>query len=319
MKIMVAGQQDYPEYLRMLVVGESGVNKTEFACNAPNPLFISCNTSNLPVLSTHGVRYINANSEKDLLQVKTFLTSEDVPENVWGPVETLVIDDLEELQRKLFLEKLRKEKRSDIKRDDWNWISQRMNAILSGLNEIKAHIIYLSSAKEISVDDSTYLEPALQGAFSDQIHNYVDISALLVSTSYNASVDNETLEELSEGEDSMNPEESRVLITVPSSWARWPKNTVLQPSMLDVTNTTICDIIDSMKVMRASISDSSVLFTVDTETKEEPTKEESPKEKSVTIPGMSTDEQIKDLLKQNKDKNPSTKKKKGALVYGTNA
>lgn len=314
MKIMTAGKQDYPEHLRMLVVGESGVGKTDFACSAPNPLFISFNESSLPVLSAHGLRYINANSEKDLLQVKAFLTEAKVPEG-WGPIETLVIDDLEELQRKLFIGKLAKEKRSDIKRDDWNWISQRMNAILSGLNEIPINIIYLSSAKVVQTDDELYLDPALQGSISNQIHNYVDVSALLVNSSYSASVDSETLEEL-EDEVELEAQESRLLITVPCSWARWPKNNLLKGSISEVHEYIIYDMIDEIHKVRDGLPDNSMLLDSDSRVEEEAPAKDEPKE--INIPGMSTASQIEDLLNK-KDESPSTQKKKGALVYGTNA
>lgn len=167
MDIELSGPKQWPEYLRVLVGGDPGTGKTTFATTFPNPFFVMCNGGEATLSRHHGIPFLRAESEQDLFWVKEQITSGDVlfPEY---EIKTLVIDSLDDLQRKLLLSRLLSEGRAETKIEDWGWLAKRLNAIFETLANLPVHLVVTS---KLNNETERLL---LQGQFSEQIHNYVD-------------------------------------------------------------------------------------------------------------------------------------------------
>lgn len=181
MQLNVSGSDQWPKYIRSLVVGQPGVGKTTFAAGFENPIFANTACGLTTLARIGNVPFVNILLESDLLDLKNALDrSPEEREKLFGrKVDTLVVDTVDELQRILLVERLASERRSEIEIKDWGWISDRLHAIFSGLCQLQMNIIFITHTKEVTVAESTYIKPAIAGSFCEAIHGYVDMSLLM--------------------------------------------------------------------------------------------------------------------------------------------
>jgi hypothetical protein len=184
-ELRTAGGDEYPNRLRMLVVGPPGAGKTTLAASFPNPIFATAG-GDLTTLSRIGtVPYVNVGSIKDLYYLKLALDrpTEEITELFGRKVETLVIDTVDELQRILLWEHVSNEGRTDTVAGDWGWIAERFHTIFQGLKQLDLHLLVLARTKDVHYsNDRVVIQPALGGAFAESVHKYVDVSAYLEAT-----------------------------------------------------------------------------------------------------------------------------------------
>jgi hypothetical protein len=244
-KVHTTGQDDYGQHLRLLVAGQPGAGKTRFSATAPNPLFANAR-GGLMSIADRGVRYVNIGSEAEMLQMKLMLDGfgMSVEEHFHGPVDTLVIDTLDEFQRILMTERLASQKRAETTAGDWGWLSQRMHTIVEGLCKLPMHIIFVTHLKEVTdgVTGQLFFKPSLQGSFCEQVSQYMDM-ALLITARHYSTGGPELIEEMGRdpymSEDTAVHFDSRTMITYPSAMYEWVKDLsgVLPPEMeLDFQN-----------------------------------------------------------------------------------
>lgn len=183
MLIQTTGSGDYHSLLRMFVGGQPGAGKTRFAATFPNPIYANCRGGMMSI-ADKGVPYTNINSIADLLELKLGL--EGTPEEreaLFGrPVDTLVIDTIDEFVRIMLAERLWHEKRTETSASDYGWLGQRLHTIFEGLDTLPVHVIVLGHLKDVTDDNGKlFIKPGIVGAFCDQIHQYMDYSLLLQS------------------------------------------------------------------------------------------------------------------------------------------
>lgn len=184
MKVLRTGDAEFSQHTKMLLVGQPGAGKSRFAATAPNPLFANA-YGGMMSLSDKAVRYVNVTSEVDMQALKMMLAGwdETTEAHFGGPVETLVVDTLDEFQRILMAERLASQKRTETTPADWGWLGQRMHTIVDALVKLPMNVIFITHLKDVS-DGKTgqlFLKPALQGAFGDQVSQYVDFALLVQS------------------------------------------------------------------------------------------------------------------------------------------
>lgn len=301
-----AGKADVSPYVRALVASHQGVCSTKFALTAPNPLF-AATAACLPPLAEAGARFVKVETEEELFALKLLLagSAEERNKRLGFPVDTLVFDCLDEFQRRILIERVLKQKRTETTFEDWNWISQKLNAILEGFSELDLNIIVLTHLTNIEETDS--VKPNIQGAFCSQIHNHVDYAFYL------GVQDDPTV--LLEGEDvSLDNlsllKSSYYLQTRPSSKVQWAHdNTGTLPDFIDLTFENDFDTILVSRKNLTLAESSSIEVTLDEpEEKQEPetpaVEEEISRDDSVV--GMTSVTDIKSLLaakKNNKTNN----------------
>jgi hypothetical protein len=180
--VNVSGDAEFPSRVRALVVGQPGVGKTDLGTRFPNPLFVHAG-SNLTTLAQIGdIPYVTFGAEKDLHNVKVALDrSAEEREALFGrPIDTLVIDTVDQIQRIMMAGRLARENRTDPEYTDWNWIANRLHAIFDTLYKLDVNLVILAHTKDVNIDpDRISFKPALAGAFCDGVHEYVDYSLLL--------------------------------------------------------------------------------------------------------------------------------------------
>jgi hypothetical protein len=183
MNIQTAGSPNpYFNQLRMLVAGQSGAGKTRFAATFPNPIWADCR-GGLMSVADKGVKSVKITCEADLLELRLTLDalSKEREERFGFPVDTLVLDTVDEFQRTLLAERLIHEKRAETTASDYGWLGQRLHTIFESLMDLPVHVVVLSHLKDVTDGDGgqLFVKPGLAGAFADQIHQYVDYSLLI--------------------------------------------------------------------------------------------------------------------------------------------
>jgi hypothetical protein len=160
------------------------------------------------------IPYVQVNSSLELLQLKNVMTQDpEVRFRMLGSkVETLVIDTIDEVQRMFIRERLKETKKETMSLPDWGWLGEQMTAVLTGFRNLEMNVVFTCHGKETRDDEKgkVSIKPGLQGAISDQIAGYVDLSLLLKTRLTTVIVNGETQRKL-----------ERVLQTYPDSNHDW--------------------------------------------------------------------------------------------------
>jgi hypothetical protein len=209
--INFCGEDEYPSHMRVLIVGQPGVGKTTLAAQFPNPLWINAACGITTLARIGGIPYVDFTCEMDLFNVKQLVDSGDAENLIGRPIETIVIDSVDEMQRLLLIERLNNERRAETKLDDWGWLNARMHAIFGGLSQLPVNLVVIAHTKDVNVGDEVIFKPALGGQFCEHIHEYVDMSLWMHANTLIPS----------EETDSENISVERWLLTTPHYEAEW--------------------------------------------------------------------------------------------------
>lgn len=260
-EVKIAGRDEYPSHIRLLLVGQPGVGKTRLAASFPNPIFAN-SSGGLTTLSQIGkVPYVTVESERDLYELKLALErSAEEREELFGrPVDTLVIDSIDEFQRFVMASRLKQMGRQDTLPEDWGWIATRLNKILAGLCQLELDIVIISRTKDVSMgSDLTVVKPNLGGSFCEGIHRYVHSSLWMRAHT--------ELELEFDAPEATEPGVHRQLLASPHRAAEWchDKTGQLPITMIaDDPDYVVADIRERILGARDEVISDSQVFTVD--------------------------------------------------------
>lgn len=183
--IEFSGKKNLAKYIRLLLAGEVAAPLTEVAMTAPKPLWLSVNANTSALAGKTNIPFITVEDDEDLFIIKNLIKDGTIN------CETVVIDRLDDLQRKMFLKRMIKEKRDFLKSEDWNWMEAKLNQIIGAFAGLEKHLIIISATKEVGGFDGQDLvtRPDIQGGFANDIYSYVDY-AFLVTPEYSSQQDN---------------------------------------------------------------------------------------------------------------------------------
>lgn len=261
----------------MLVAGEVGAPLTEFAMTAPKPFWISINSNGSALATKHNLPFINVEDDESLLDIKNLIKDDTIN------CDTIVIDRLDELQRKMFLKRMIKEKRDFLKSEDWNWMEAKLNQIIGAFCGLEKNVIILCASKEAGGFDGQdfVTRPDIQGGFSNDIYSYVDY-AFLATPEYKPSEEKSF---------------EASLRTSPSHRYPWIFDKTKELSNFDIT---IDDVAFSV------IAKSREFFVGSLADNKEPIElqvgEVTTSEEKQLLTGMSKDDKLNKLLQKNKNK-----------------
>ncbi len=188
MQVKRTGQAEYGLYIKALLCGEPGSGKTLLSSTFPNPIYASAEAGLMSV-ADRGIPYVEITSSTELLQMRMGLTQPpDVREKMFdAPVDTVIIDTIDEVQRILIRERLEAEKKDKLSLPDFGWLGGQMEAIIRGFRNLDMNVIFTCHVKETRDDEMGKIvyKPQLQGAICDQITGMVDLALVLQSRSIN--------------------------------------------------------------------------------------------------------------------------------------
>lgn len=182
LQVLTTGAEDYGQYIKALFCGPPGSGKTLISSTFPNPFFASAE-GGLMSIWDRSIKHSKIRSSHDLTDVMVMATQDpSVREQMVGaPVETIVIDTIDEIAKILIQERLSEGKKETLAMGDWGWLGDQLRGIVRGFRNLDLHIVFTCHIK--STEDSetgrTYFKPAIQGAMGDEIAGYVDLALLL--------------------------------------------------------------------------------------------------------------------------------------------
>lgn len=192
LKIRRTGASDYGKYIKALVFGQPGAGKTLISSTFPNPLYASAE-GGLMSIADRDIPYVDIRSSEDLLAIKNSVDQDpDIRAEILGfPVDTIVIDTIDEIQKILIAERLKATRNSAMQLQDWGWLSEQMRAMVRGFRNVPIHVVFTCHLKEVTDGESGRVsyKPGLQGGISDDIAGYVDLSLLIDTALVNETVD----------------------------------------------------------------------------------------------------------------------------------
>lgn len=186
LNIRRTGADEYGKFIRALFLGDPGAGKTLTASTWPNPLYASAE-GGLMSVADRGVNYAEITASDQLLKLRNALNQPpEVREKLVGvPVDTLIVDTIDEIQRILIRERLETTKKETLSVQDFGWLGDQMRSIIRGLRTLPLHVVctcHLKKGDEGANDSGRIMGPALQGQVGDEIAQYFDIVALLKGT-----------------------------------------------------------------------------------------------------------------------------------------
>lgn len=173
-------------YLKILVAGPPGAGKTRSASTWPNPLYADVEGRLLSVRdrNPHTMRI---RSIADLDELRAALAQDPkVREKLIGfPVDTLIVDTVDEVARVLEQERLKSEKLENLRMQDWGWFGDTLRSMLRGFRNLDMNVVFNTHLKTDSDGETgrMFEKPAIKGQVGDEIAGYVDIAVLLVARS----------------------------------------------------------------------------------------------------------------------------------------
>lgn len=170
--------------IKMLVAGPPGSGKTRTASTWPNVLYADAE-GRLLSIRDRDVRKVSITSMGDLEELKAALDQrpETRAEILGGPVDTVVIDTVDEVARIVIKERLRAERHETMQMADWGYLGDTMRNFVRGYRNLAVNVIFNVHLKS-STDEGTgrvEYRPAIQGAMGDQIAEFVDEAFLMVA------------------------------------------------------------------------------------------------------------------------------------------
>lgn len=177
---------DYPKFIKALICGPAGSGKTLISTTFPNPWFISAEGGLMSIVE-RDIPYTvlpdpDGQSTYDaLLEIKKRLEQPPaVRVKQFGfPVDTLVIDTIDEVSRLLLNEHKAKGKQPTLQ--DYGWLKDTLTLFVQGLRAMNIHVVLTCHLKSKEINEVSSIVPAIEGGFSERVADYVDLAMVLKS------------------------------------------------------------------------------------------------------------------------------------------
>lgn len=179
--------------VKALILGEHGVGKTPFAASWPRPIFADCEKGMMSV-AKKAVPFASIRGAQDF---EAFL--QHVKRDNLRPVDkrqhdTVVVDTINSLQRKLITQRLRAEHKDGMTGPDWNWLGTKMGGYLEDLLNLDMNVVVLMHVKDKYDKDESdekiiVKDNALKGDLGTSIYRDFDLIGYMES--YYKAVDNQ--------------------------------------------------------------------------------------------------------------------------------
>lgn len=181
--IHVTGQDEDSRWIKALVCGDPGTGKTLFSSTWPDPLVISAE-GGLLSLRERNIRYVKYEGLDQLRTIVKALRDTDSHEdNFGGPVQTIVIDTIDEISHALLRDKQAEMKQTGSKNsyEEWSYIKDTLKSVVTAIRNLPMNVVFTCHLRSKGGDDGdpTRYWPSVDGSFSEEFAGYVDVAGLL--------------------------------------------------------------------------------------------------------------------------------------------
>lgn len=187
--------KEYGHYIKVLFCGDPGAGKTLISSTFPNPLYASAE-GGLMSVADRAVPFVKISATEQLQIIRANLSQPpEVRQSLLGmPVDTIIIDTIDEVARLLIRERCEANKKEQMAMADWGWLGDQLRSIIRGFRNLDMHVVFTCHLKQAEDSETgrLFFKPAIQGAVGDEIAGYVDLALLLKAQPMSKVVDNET-------------------------------------------------------------------------------------------------------------------------------
>lgn len=168
--------------ISLVVVGPPGIGKTPFALTSPSPFLLNAEAG-LHSVAHRQVPTTKVTSTAQLVEIRNILAlpAEEREETLGFPVETVIIDTIDEVTRIATHERMEDQKKAEMGPSDWSWLADEMNALVRGFRSLDMNLILVTHTKDQNDGETGEImyKPDISGAFSHQLPAAVDIVGLI--------------------------------------------------------------------------------------------------------------------------------------------
>lgn len=175
------GQDDFPAYIKALVLGDPKAGKSSFASTFPN-VVIADLEHGLMSIAHKNVPYVEVDHTSKLQSLLLVLSDDELRARAaqqlgLDEIESVAIDTVDSLQAMLIQERLQSEKKTQMAMADWGWLLEQFQSIVQAFLSLPLNVC-LTAHTSTTVDDEMRVirVPALQGQAKDKIAGWVGFS-----------------------------------------------------------------------------------------------------------------------------------------------
>lgn len=212
------GTDDYGRWMKVLLVGYPGAGKTLMSSTFPDPYYASAE-GGLMSVADRGVRGTKITSSDQLFELGKILRQDSAVRTemlgIKGPINTVVLDTIDEIQQIFVKERLVSEKLPALRPLDYGWLGEQMKALIKGYRNLDMHVVFTCHMKDSKDDENGRIiyKPGLVGSTCDYLPGAVDLSLMVVAESKLKVVAKETQQVL-----------ERWLVSYPDAGHPWIKD-----------------------------------------------------------------------------------------------
>ncbi len=182
LNIMRTGSDEYGKFIKALITGNPGAGKTLVSSTFPNPLYANVE-GGLMSIADRKIPFVNVEGMDDIISIKNVLSQDKkVREKILGfPVDTVVIDTIDEVQNLMIQELLIREKKAKMAIQDWGKVADEMKALIRGFRNLDMNVVFTCHLKTMTdeEDGRSWYAPGLAGQMADKIPGMVDLSLMI--------------------------------------------------------------------------------------------------------------------------------------------
>lgn len=167
--------------LNALICGNPGSGKTLMASTFPNPFYASCEAGLLSIrkrkVPSHEVK---KSTEMDEI-IRLMRQDPSVREKQLGvPVDTLVIDTLDNFQR-LVKRELMAKNNGKMSMQEWGTLGDKMRSYVAAMRGLDVNVVVTCHLKRVVEEETgkVILVPLLEGSYRDEVAGEFDIVGIL--------------------------------------------------------------------------------------------------------------------------------------------
>lgn len=172
------------QFIKILVCGPPGAGKTLHASTWPNALYADMEGRLLSIRKRDvGIVPIATVSELEELRDQLGQRPKVRQKMLGRPVDTIVLDTVDELSRMIQKERLVAEKVDAMRQQDWGHLADTLRRLLRSFRNLDMNVVFNVHLKDVVDQETGRVEkrPDIQGAVGNEIASYVDESVVMIA------------------------------------------------------------------------------------------------------------------------------------------